>query len=137
MTLVTTAQTGGGRFHFHGDDGRTLCGRSITDATYSTAGGARYHTACFLCSVCKTTITSAVEKEGSSLVCAECVSLPACKRCAKPIAVKAPFVSPDDKTKYHSGTCTTCAKCKAKLDLNDVFFLQGDLHCKPCAESLQ
>jgi len=38
LTLVTTAQTGGGRFHFHDDDERTLCGRPITDDSISHSG---------------------------------------------------------------------------------------------------
>merc|ERR1719197_928725 len=109
------------------------CHAEIEDANYSSTGGSKFHDLCFKCSRCNGQISGACEMEGSRLICSSCVSLPKCKRCGTDIGVTDKFVSPDDNVKYHSGRCTTCASCRTTLDLNDVFFLKGDLYCKQCA----
>jgi hypothetical protein len=111
------------------------CGKDIYDGTYSRAGNDVYHDNCFSCSKCNQKIAGGVERVGSRLVCSNCVALPKCKRCNDSIQVIDSFVAPSDDVKFHK-TCTTCAGCKIKLDLSDVFFLKNDLYCKPCAEKL-
>lgn len=113
------------------------CGKKIVDRTYSTLGRDNYHTACFTCSRCQTAISGSGEKVGNALVCERCVDLPKCRRCGGAIAVSQRFVSPDDATKYHSDGCVTCGDCKARLNLDNVFFLNGDMFCEKCAPNVK
>lgn len=113
-----------------------VCRTVIVDRNYATAAGNNYHESCFLCSKCRAKIVGSCDLVNDRLVCERCVDLAVCRRCAGTISSTQKFVSPSDDTKYHSGTCTTCGKCRSKLNLDEIFFLKGDLFCRDCAETI-
>ena len=114
------------------------CRKEISDAVYSSTGdGAKYHDSCFVCAKCSQKITGACEKKAGKMICAKCINLPKCKRCCEDIRAEQKFVSPEDGVQYHSGTCTTCGKCRNKLNMESIYFLRGDLYCRDCAPDMQ
>ncbi len=91
----------------------------------------RFHEDCFRCSKCTARITGQLERSGRQLVCARCIALPRCQRCAAAIQLSDRFVEADSGAKYHSPQCVTCAKCRAPLG-GDSFAKSGDLYCREC-----
>ncbi len=115
-----------------------VCRKQVTDEHYQKTGDGRvYHRACFTCSVCRRAIEGGVcdKKEDGGLVCTRCIKQERCRRCAGAIGPTDKFVSPEDGVQFHT-TCTTCGKCRNKLDLDHAFWLRGDLYCKSCAQSI-
>ncbi len=112
------------------------CRKDVTDAHFQRTGdGVVYHKSCFVCSSCRRSIEGGAcdKKEDGGLLCTSCIKLPTCNRCHKSIGATERFVSPQDGAQFHSGTCTTCGKCRTKLDLDQAFWIRGDLFCKNCA----
>jgi len=108
------------------------CGQPIppTVQVFKTYQGKNYHTDCFRCAACGTSLGAKAPptEVGGVAYCSSCgVS---CARCHQP--VKNQFMEINNQ-KYHKG-CYTCFRCGSGLE-QECYMVGENISCKSCAES--